>query len=178
MWINLYEIDFRKPIISTTAMLVLAAVVFMGMIIFLVKTRDRQSQGLVKAARVILTIWIILFLLFSVVIVYTDNESYKKIIIPYKNGDFSMVEGFVHNYMENCDEIDFRPDDEYFEVENIGFSYRDPDKWGYHLIRKKGGVITGNGQYIRICYVYANGESTGGAEGRNVILRIDEYKEK
>ena len=40
MWINLYEIDFRKPIISTTAMLVLAAVVFMGMIIFLVKTKQ------------------------------------------------------------------------------------------------------------------------------------------
>ena len=177
MWINLYEIDLRKPIISTTAMLVLAAVIFIGMIIFLVKTRDKQSPGLVKGARVILTIWFILFLFISTTWVYADNENYEMIVGTYKNGDFSVVEGIVDNYKENCDADQAHNDDEFFEVENVEFSYREPDRWGYHTIRKNGGVITGNGQHLKLSYVYVEGSSAY-EEGRNVILRIDEYKEK
>ena len=80
----------------------------------------------------------------------TLSDMYRGIIVPYERGDYQIVEGYVE---------DFHPmpqqghDQESFTVEGVKFSYSDfVLQYGYHNARSRGGVITGNGQHLRIGY--------------------------
>ena len=57
---------------------------------------------------------------------------------------------------------------ESFDINGVSFSYSDFSvQPGYHNAKSHGGVITGNGQHLKIGYVYYNS-----AEG-NVIVYIE-----
>ena len=145
MWENLYIISNSK---STIPMILLGCItVIISLFVYKrVKQEIKESnKSLISCSIVLIDVFICFFIL------------------------------IVTNYKEDCDKYKHQDDDEYFEISGVEFSYRDISSTaGYHRIRKNGGVIRGNNQYLKICYVY---ESINGKDARNVILRIDELKE-
>ena len=97
--------------------------------------------------------------------------SYIKEYRDYKtkldNDDVFVAEGYVTNYKEYST-IEKTP--ESFEIDGVCFAYSERDETnGYHSIAGHGGVITHNGQHLKIKYVTNEW-------GENVILAIYEIK--
>ena len=176
MWINLYEINPKNPILENVWIIVIAIFIFIILTLIIFKSQGYRKEKAVIYAIVFCIIMSLLWSFAALVSIYAVKDNNEKIVGAYKREEYSVVEGVVTNYKENCDQIE-NHEDEYFEIENVSFAYREGDSWGYSCLRKNGGVVTGERQYLRICYIYLPGYSTGGAVGKNIILRIDEYKE-
>ena len=111
----------------------------------------------------------IIFVFVSVILVITiifEIDMTKKTVGAYKRGDYQIVEGYVEN---------FHPmpygghSQESFEINGVLFSYSDfNSQQGYNKAKSHGGVITGDGQHLKIGYVYY-----GGTYG-NIIIYIEE----
>ena len=98
-------------------------------------------------------------------------DQYNKIVVAYQKGDYQIVEGYVEN---------FHPmpasghDSEHFEIDGVYFEYSDYRvQQGYHNARSNGGVITGDGQHLRIGYIVMD-SITGNQMLDNVIVYIEE----
>ena len=97
--------------------------------------------------------------------------SYIKEYRDYKtrldNGDVFVVEGYVTDF-ERFSSIEKTP--EHFEINGVHFAYSEHDDTnGYHSVAGHGGVVTHNGQHLKIKYVTNEW-------GENVILAIYEIK--
>ncbi|MCH5262868.1 MAG: hypothetical protein J1F42_08140 [Lachnospiraceae bacterium] len=103
--------------------------------------------------------------IFSIIVLLSQIDMYNKIVRVYKQGNYQIVEGYVENY----DPMPYGGHkEESFNINGISFSYSDFSvQPGYHNAKSHGGVITGNGQHLKIGYVYYN--STKG----NVIVYIE-----
>ena len=93
---------------------------------------------------------------------------YEKTVVAYKNGDYETVEGYVENFIP-------MPYDghsvESFEINGVGFSYSDYHIGiGYNNTKSHGGVITGNGQHLKIGYVIDS--------DTNIIVYIEQLDNK
>ena len=115
--------------------------------------------------RILLAIMWCVTLLVSVVVYKSQFEMYNAVITAYNSGDYEIVEGYVENF-------DPMPPEghktESFDIEGVHFSYSDYSVMtGYHNAKSKGGVITGNGQHLKIGYIYYKGHG-------NVIVYIEE----
>lgn len=90
-----------------------------------------------------------------------------------KNEAYSVVEGYV----ENCQWMIKGREHESFSINGIDFKYSDDDEIeGYHYTRVNDGVITGDGQYLKIWY-YEPGEYDESLNKYgNVILYIEELE--
>ena len=91
---------------------------------------------------------------------------YNRTVGEYKKGNYEIIEGYVENF-------DPMPPTghkfESFNIVGVPFFYSDSNiQPGYNNARCRGGVITGNGQHLRIGYVYYN-RSYG-----NIIVYIEE----
>ena len=93
----------------------------------------------------------------SVITIFYEFNEYKNIIIGYKNGDYLTTEGYIEN---------FKPmpysghSDETFYINDVYFSYSDYEgNIGYINTKSHGGVIQGNGQHLKIKYIYFNGKN-------------------
>lgn len=97
-----------------------------------------------------------------------EVNMYNGIIGAYHRGEYEIVEGYV----ENFDSMPYSGHAvESFEINGIYFSYSDFEvQQGYHNAKSHGGVISGDGQYLRIGYVqhYYN------FENKNIIVYIEE----
>ena len=94
------------------------------------------------------------------------RAEYDRTVVPYYNGEYEMVEGFVENFDSKSDVDGNR---EGFEIGGVKFFYQDdPFQIGYHTTKDNNGVITGDGQHLRIRYIYL-GKNYG-----NIILYIEE----
>ena len=91
---------------------------------------------------------------------------YFKTVGAYQRGQYEVVEGYV----ENFDPMPYGGHTrESFEINDVYFEYSDYNVTsGYRNTKSHGGVITGDGQYLKIGYVYYN--STYG----NIIVYIEE----
>ena len=96
-------------------------------------------------------------------------DMYNAIIGGYKSGNYQIVEGYVENFHPMPSE---GHDSESFDINGVHFSYSDYSiMFGYHNAKSKGGVITGDGQYLKIGYIhYDTKYDTYG----NVIVYIEE----
>ncbi|MCM1364041.1 MAG: hypothetical protein NC122_03350 [Faecalibacterium sp.] len=111
------------------------------------------------------------FILFVLMVAGTlsENSEYKQRI---KTDDVSIVEGYVENFHPQSYE---GHDDESFEIDGVQFVYSDFYIMnGYHKSASHGGVITHNGQYLKIKYI----EEKLDGETNTVILYIAENSEK
>ena len=102
---------------------------------------------------------------FSIFGLLGQIHMYNKIVKAYEQGNYQTVEGYVENF-------DPMPHEghkhESFDINGVSFSYSDfAIQPGYHNAKSHGGVITGNGQHLKIGYVYYNS-----AEG-NIIVYIE-----
>lgn len=83
-----------------------------------------------------------------------------------------VVEGYVENYHPMPYE---GHDTEHFEIEGFYFEYSDYTIMnGYNISASHGGVVTHNGQYLKIKYVTEEYDG----EDNNIILYISEIGEK
>ena len=65
-------------------------------------------------------------------------------------------------------------DTEHFEIDGIYFEYTDNEIMnGYNTTSSHGGVVTQNGQYLKIKYIVSEYDS---GESRNIILYIAEIE--
>ena len=105
------------------------------------------------------------FLLSSVFMMIHTIRMNDAVIGTYRSGEYKTVEGYVEN---------FHPmprtghDTESFLIDGVWFQYSDFElRAGYHNAASRGGVITGNGQHLKIGYTeYGN--------YGNVIVYIEE----
>ena len=102
-----------------------------------------------------------------VVIVFLfQGHMYFKTVGAYQRGQYEVVEGYV----ENFDPMPYGGHtNESFEINDVYFEYSDYNVTsGYRNTKSHSGVITGDGQHLKIGYVYYN--STYG----NIIVYIEE----
>jgi hypothetical protein len=106
------------------------------------------------------------FMLFiNAIEIFSSLDMHQKIAKQYEVGNYEIVEGYVENY--NPLPADGKGT-ENFEINGVYFAYNNADgRNGYTAVAKHGGVITMNGQHLRIKYVTNE-------EGENIILYISE----
>ena len=108
--------------------------------------RTRKAK-IGAAAGVIATLWL---LLAAALAIPDQIRMYQATVGAYHRGEYQIAEGYVEK---------FHPmpwsghDTERFTVDGVEFKYSDyMGQFGYHNARSLGGVITGNGQHLRIGY--------------------------
>ncbi len=97
-----------------------------------------------------------------------EHKEYQQLI---DNSEIQVVEGYVENYHPMPYE---GHDTEHFEINGIYFEYSDYSMVnGYNVTASHGGVITHNGQHLKIKYI--SKEYDGVSE--NIILYIAQTEE-
>lgn len=159
---------------TIVAALVLPFIVFLGIILIPRLTYDplktfkgMNSSAIKKVPNYKILIFVGIFMSVGIgLILHNLLEMHHKVIIPYANGQYEIVEGYVHNF------IPMPPEGhslEMFDIGDIHFEYSDNlVSVGYNKTKTNGGIIRGNGQYLKVGYVYYN-ESYG-----NIIVYIEE----
>ncbi len=105
------------------------------------------------------------FILFLTLILgFSSVHMYKNTVGAYKAGDYEIVEGYVENFVPMPYE---GHSEESFEINGVKFSYSDYQiTFGYNNAKSHGGVIAGNGQYLKVGYVVDN--------DTNIIVYIEQ----
>ncbi|MBR5272876.1 MAG: hypothetical protein IKU25_05715 [Clostridia bacterium] len=111
-------------------------------------------QPLLNKRKMITRLCIIAFcavLVFTIVVVVAQVRTYQKIVGAYKSGEYEIVEGYVENFEPMPDN---KRGMESFEINGVDFEYSHREAtMGYNTPLNKGGVITGDGQHLKIGYV-------------------------
>ena len=119
-----------------------------------------------KGERIFIGSALLFTLVISIIVGIDQFNLYRTVVGAYESGDYEIVEGYVENF-------DPMPrqghKNESFDIDGIHFSYSDNRVMtGYHNTKVKGGVITGNGQYLKIGYISRGTDDLG-----NVIVYIE-----
>ena len=148
------------------------AVTFAVVMIFIMPTVIRKSyekKGIdinIKFVRTFCCFAMAFLILWGILGFGGQWNMHDRVIGAYERGEYQTVEGYV----ENFDPMPYTgKKDESFEINGVKFAYSDYNiQPGYNNAKSHGGVITGNGQHLKIGYVYLN-ETHG-----NVIVFIEE----
>lgn len=107
-------------------------------------------------------------LLFNAIDITSSLDMHKKIAKQYEVGNYEIVEGFVEDFVPMPYE---GHGNESFEINGVKFSYSDYiELCGYNNAKSHGGVIEGNGQHLKIGYIYY--DSSYG----NIIVYIEQLE--
>ena len=113
--------------------------------------------------RIISFIIVIVSLYANIFFILGVFNNYNQIVKSYKNNDFIVLEGEISDFIPGYKHGDI----ESFSINGIYFEYLPATaNFGYRKYASKGGCIKGNGQYVRIGYVYSDYENT------NIIVLI------
>jgi len=160
----LYEAQFQLERGALIPVCLLVVIIFFPKI-FSNKEMSKTGKLVVRTLRVFAGILVSGVILLETIM---QVNMYNGIIGAYHRGEYEIVEGYV----ENFDPMPYSGHAvESFEINGIYFSYSDyTARQGYHNAKSHGGVISGNGQYLKIGYVqyYFN------SENQNVIVYIEE----
>ncbi len=161
----LYEASYTFDFMLLTPLFLMVFALFMPKII--AHTYGEHPLG-ERAVKVFCGVGAAIAALFCLLSVMIEVSGYKNVVQAYRNGDYETVEGFVE---------DFHPmpyeghSMESFTIGGVEFEYSDYSiTQGYHNALSHGGVITGNGQHLRIGYVRAP------LSGDNIIVYIEELE--
>ena len=136
-----------------------------GGIIMLLRARPKGFE------LVFVAIFITVSAAISALMVAEQVDQYNKIVVAYQQGDYLIVEGYVENFHPMPKE---GHDTEEFDLNGVHFEYSDfTVQQGYHNALSHGGVITGDGQHLRIGYIIME-SATGNQMLENVIVYIEE----
>ncbi len=119
------------------------------------KLGDKIGVGVCVFGLIVLTlVWF--------VTIPDDIRMYDATVGAYHRGEYMTVEGYVEDFEVHNDRW------ETFSVNGVDFEYVYAEtRFGYHKSSRKGGVITGDGQHLKIGYTQF------GLMG-NVIVYIEE----
>ncbi len=172
----LYEASTKAQLISLiipAAAVVFVLVLMVVLSIIFQKAYERgNTRYNPKAAKALCTVFA-LFLLFWCILGFGGQwNMHDRVIGAYQRGEYQTVEGYVENFVHEIPIQGEHGRDESFEINGVKFFYSAAAiQPGYHQTRANGGVITGNGQHLKIGYVYLD-EVYG-----NVIVFIEEIPE-
>lgn len=161
----LYEASFKIHFAFSIPVVMMIACVLLPVALKM-QASTKEAEVRYKIVKFVCIIWFFLAAIFAAFIGYFQLDMYNKIVGEYKKGNYKIVEGYVENF-------EMIPDGEqeyeHFTIDNVPFSYSDfTVQQGYNKTKDHGGVITGNGQHLKIGYVYY--DTTYG----NVIVYIEE----
>ena len=112
-----------------------------------------------------LCVWLFVFLA-ALITLTGQGDMFRSAVSAWESGEYEIVEGYVENYMFPSSRSHRS---ESFEINDVHFEYSSYNQVpGYHTTADQGGVITSNGQYLKIKYIYYN--DTYG----NIILSIEQ----
>lgn len=165
----LYEVSpsFSLEFLIIPAILLIFVCLFP---LILKKTAEEKGTPIPKEGLIFIRVFclcgaLFVFFLSAVAFIFQFNM-YNKIVGAYNRGEYRTVEGYVENFHP------MRKSYETFDINGVEFSYSDYNLHkGYNNTKSHGGVITGDGQHLKIRYVYFN-ETSG-----NIILYIEEIPE-
>ncbi len=108
----------------------------------------KVNEKVIKIFSLFVQIILSIFVIFTII---NEVVSYNQIIVAYENGNYDTVEGYVENFSPMSYE---GHSEESFNIKDIEFSYSDyVITQGYHNTASHGGVITHNGQHLKIGYI-------------------------
>lgn len=161
----LYEAGFKLDALLVIPVVML---VFIALFPVLWKIYEKNNEvkidyKTVKSLCLCMGAFVTVFLIIS----WASHLSmYNKIVGAYNNGQYEIVEGYVENFVPMPYE---GHSNESFEINGVEFSYSDYESHqGYNNTKSHDGVIEGNGQHLKIGYIYYN--KTYG----NIIVYIEE----
>ena len=132
-----------------------------------VKCWDKKYKDTPYEVIKVLSAFAFCFLLvFNGLSIASSIDRYKNIGKQYGMGNYEIVEGVVENFVPMPYEGNGY---ESFEINGVEFSYSDyVINGGYNNARSHFGVIEGNGQQLKIGYIYYNEE--------NIIVYIEQLE--
>ncbi len=149
----LYEIGVRfDPLMIIPV--ILAAVILSAPLI-LEKICKKQLINLnIRLINIISVSLTLIIITVTTVFAISSVREYKALMDAYQSGEYLTVTGYVENFtpMQNKGN-----GEESFTIDGIYFSYESGFDYGYNEPSAEGGVITGNGQYLKIGYVEYGG---------------------
>lgn len=153
----LYELGFDLNIMIIISIVV--SVAFPLHVIF------RLKRSLGKYGMIFCVIWYVVFIAVLGFSAFSYFNTYNILSDAYTGGEYQVVEGYV----EEFDPLPFGgKGKESFEIGGVEFSYSDYSiSPGYNNTKALGGVIKGDGQHLKIGYVFIEGYG-------NVIVYIEE----
>ena len=161
----LYEASFK---LDASLLIPIIMLVFIALFPKLWKTLEKNNEvkidyKTVKTFCICMGAFAAVFLIISWV---SYLNMYNKTVGAYKNGQYEVVDGYVENFVPMPYE---GHSNESFEINGVEFSYSDYEiQPGYNNTKSHGGVIVGNGQHLKIGYIYYN--KTRG----NIIVYIEQ----
>ena len=132
-----------------------------------VKCRGEKYKDTVyEVVKVISAFAFCFLLLVNGLSIINSIDRYKNIGKQYGLGNYKIVEGVVENFVPMPYE---GHSEESFEINGVEFSYSDYKiNGGYNNARSHFGVIEGDGQHLKIGYVYYKSE--------NIIVYIEQLE--
>ncbi len=150
----LYEVSAFNPFSWIACIVNLAfCLIVLSLLIHTIKGNRVAKREGKKRDFIALIIGIVglIVMVFAVITVIPDQiRMYNDTVGAYRRGDYEIVEGYVENFHAMPKE---GHDSERFSINGIWFQYSSPISIGYHKPRFEGGVITGDGQHLKIGYV-------------------------
>ena len=161
----LYEASFKIGMSDWIPILMLIVLAFFPKLLEI--SREYYSADVyVENGKKFCRVAFVVVAVFSVIIGITKVNMYSRTVAAYKKGEYMVVEGYVENFVPMPYE---GKADESFEINGVKFFYSDYEvQYGYNTSKSHGGVITGDGQHLKIGYVYYN-KGYG-----NIIVYIEE----
>lgn len=151
----LYECQYEFHFMFLMPLIMLVATIIIS--VLHVNDLKRKSNQLdnVLAVRIVKIFYggLILFEIIVLVLeIRTQIDLYKKTVVAYQNGDYQIVEGYVENF-EPMGKGGYPP--EKFEINGVRFEYATHKIVpGYHKGETQGDFILGDGQHLKIGYIY------------------------
>lgn len=121
-----------------------------------------------EVIKVISGICLCFLVVYNVIDIASSLDMHKKIAEEYEKGNYEIIDGVVENFVPMPYEGKSK---ESFEINGVKFSYSDSiEICGYNNAKSHGGVIEGNGQHLKIGYIYY--DSSYG----NIIVYIEQLE--
>lgn len=168
----LYEAHFHFEFFMLIPIIMLVFIIFFPKLIEI--SYEQKGMEVSEAGKNIVRISCVIagitIAVFSLLIFLGHRHMYEKTVVAYKNGEYEIVEGYVENFVPMPYSGHAM---ESFEIDGVHFEYSDYNLiQGYHNTRSHGGVIYGDGQYLKVGYVKYN-ETYG-----NIIVYIEQIYNK
>ena len=162
----LYEVYFQFDFIMIVPVLMLVSIILFPRIMDKAMERTKEVKYNKKFVRIFCTFALIFVVLIGGLGYWGLFDMYQEVVGAYKDGDYEIVEGYVENFEPMPYEGHAQ---ESFDINGVHFEYSDYTLGvGYNNAKSHGGVIHGDGQHLKIGYVYH------GPEHGNIIVYIEE----
>ena len=160
----LYEVSSEVDVLPE---IIMGVSITVGILLLVMLIRDlklNKEKSFEHTKTVIASCAILFVLLIAFIVGSIEHWDYVRIVKGYQNKQYSIEEGNVEDFHTSSRYESFCVDGVKFEYSNHQFGH------AYRLTKGEGGVIAGNGQKLRIYYIYS------GRFSQNEIVKIEQIE--